>query len=90
MECEALKPALAAPRLDTQLPGVGGEIEIGGHGPSVVADAVEEAPHVTNKQASRPGLVHEMHHARRFSVDVGKRSELRDADGSHPFSCRDR
>ena len=70
MEGEALKPALAATRLDVELRVWGGEVEIPGDGLPVVADRVQQAAHVVDEQAARPRLIDEEHHARRLLVDV--------------------
>ena len=90
MEREALEPALVAPRLDAQSPCGGGEIEIPGHGPAVVADAVQQAAHVVDKQAARSRLIDQEHHPCRLPIDVGEGGELDDVDRDDTVGRRDR
>ena len=93
MEGEALQPDFhdqcTLGRLHLDLPpGLAG-VEVSGHAP-VVADGVEEAPHVVDEKTAGAWLVDEDHGPGGRSVDVREDCELLEPDDDRALGRRDR
>src|SRR6185503_1543630 len=90
MKRKALEAALASHGLHADAPRRRVDVEIQRHHLAVVAHAVERPAHVVDEQALRSRLVHQVHHSRGDTLDVGYRRKLADADPDHTLSRGDR
>ena len=94
MECEALQTDLhdrydLEGRFHLDLPPRLAGVEVSRHTP-VIADGVEEAPHVVDEEAAGARLVDEHHGAGRRAVQIREGCELLEPDDDHAVGCRDR
>ena len=93
MEREALQPDYHDPselgRLDVDIPPRLAGIKVSSHAP-VVANGVDEAPHVVDEETAGARLVDEHHGPGGRPVDVRKGCELLEPDDDRALGRRDR
>ena len=90
MENKTLHAPFPAGRFDGDLPALGVDVEIPGHGLAVVADAVQRAAHIIDEHATRAGLIDQQHHARRLALQIRDGCKFHEIDVNGAFSRADR